>query len=79
MIARWINEEQKLADKFEWQKGYGVFSVSQSLRKSVSSYIQNQRQHHAKQSFEDEYFQTLQEYEIGRREAQYTKNHVSTP
>jgi len=58
--SRWINEERKIEGKFEWQKGYGVFSVSQSGRDALSQYIRNQRKHHTKQTFEDEYFRTLE-------------------
>jgi len=32
---------------FEWQDGYGVFSVSEKDVPEVISYIKNQRQHHA--------------------------------
>lgn len=62
--SRWINEQRKINAKFEWQKGYGVFSVSQSMRETLSHYIQTQRQHHEKQSYEDEYFATLKKHEI---------------
>ncbi|HEY6563154.1 MAG TPA: IS200/IS605 family transposase, partial [Pirellulaceae bacterium] len=53
--SRWINEERKLPGKFEWQRGYGACSVSQSLSQTVKEYIANQREHHRKQSFEEEY------------------------
>ena len=32
---------------FEWQEGYGVFSVSESDVERVINYIRNQKQHHA--------------------------------
>ena len=38
-----------------WGKEYGAFSVSQSHRDAVVSYIMNQREHHGRVSFEDEY------------------------
>jgi REP element-mobilizing transposase RayT len=40
---------------FGWQDGYGVFSVSRSAVPDVVDYIRRQREHHSKQSFEDEY------------------------
>jgi putative transposase len=43
---------------FSWQTGYGVFSVSQSAKESVSAYISNQETHHRKTTFQDE-FRTL--------------------
>ncbi|MBD2080842.1 IS200/IS605 family transposase [Leptolyngbya sp. FACHB-17] len=32
---------------FEWQKEYGVFSISEKLLKTAIAYVQNQKQHHA--------------------------------
>jgi len=40
---------------FSWQEGYGAFSVSPSQVSAVKTYIQNQEQHHRKQSFEEEF------------------------
>ena len=31
---------------FKWQKGYGAFTVSKSLGRTVRAYIQNQEAHH---------------------------------
>jgi REP-associated tyrosine transposase len=50
--SRWIGEHGVI---FEWQKGYGAFSVSPSLLNTVRSYIRNQKQHHTKRSFENEF------------------------
>ena len=52
-----------LAD-FGWQDGYGVFSVSKSAIPSVVRYIKNQREHHADQSFEEEYIALLEKHGI---------------
>lgn len=57
--SRWIHEERKIQAKFEWQKGYGIFSVSQSSRNALTHYIRSQREHHHRLSFEDEYLQAL--------------------
>src|SRR5580658_9305351 len=40
---------------FSWQEGYGAFSVSPSQVPVVTRYIQNQQEHHRKQSFEEEF------------------------
>jgi len=40
---------------FYWQRGYGAFSIGQSQVATVSSYVRNQKQHHSKQTFEDEF------------------------
>lgn len=41
--------------KFEWQDGYGAFSIGESQIPPVRKYIRNQKEHHKKQSFEDEF------------------------
>lgn len=50
-----IRREFPGMEDFGWQDGYGVFSVSQSAIPDVVLYIKDQREHHAKQTFEDEY------------------------
>ncbi len=62
--SRWINENRKINARFEWQRGYGAFSVSESMSETVKKYIDNQEQHHASQSFEDEYFALLKKHRI---------------
>jgi len=52
------------APNFSWQKGYGVFSVSQSKLEIVKRYIQNQQNHHSKIDFQSEYRQFLNEYHL---------------
>ena len=62
--SRWINESHKVSARFEWQRGYGAFSVSESMSDVVKSYIENQEKHHQGQSFEDEYFAILRKHKI---------------
>ena len=62
--SRWINEQRKIDAKFQWQRGYGVFSVSQSMAERVTRYIADQREHHKIQSFADEYFELLRRHKI---------------
>lgn len=50
--SRWMGEQ---GIDFQWQGGYGAFSVSPSLLEIVRQYIRNQREHHRKRSFEDEF------------------------
>jgi putative transposase len=54
-----INHEEITVDKFSWQTGFGAFSVSESQLKKVSSYIANQKIHHKKITFEEEYNELL--------------------
>ena len=62
--SKHINETALTLERFEWQEGYGVFSYSRSHIDKVYCYIQNQKAHHAKQSFLDEYTSMLNKYEI---------------
>jgi REP element-mobilizing transposase RayT len=62
--SRWINQERKVNCRFEWQRGYGAFSVSQSHSDKVKEYIANQRVHHQRQSFREEYLETLRKHAI---------------
>jgi REP element-mobilizing transposase RayT len=54
--SRWMREASRL---FQWQRGYGAFSVSESQRETVAHYIANQAEHHRRWSFEDEYVSLL--------------------
>jgi REP-associated tyrosine transposase len=53
-----------LKSHFEWQSGYGAFSYSKSQVPNVIAYIQNQKIHHRRVSFVDEYKEFLKEFEI---------------
>jgi len=59
-----IKEKQFLKSKFEWQEGYGAFSYSHSSIDNVVKYILNQKEHHKKKKFKDEYIDLLQKFEI---------------
>ncbi|MFM8372968.1 MAG: IS200/IS605 family transposase, partial [Bacteroidota bacterium] len=62
--SKWINENNYVIGKFEWQIGFGVFSVSHSQVNVVVNYILNQEKHHAKKSFREEYIEFLTAYNI---------------
>ena len=62
--SKWINENRLVAGKFEWQRGFGAFSISQSDVKRVIDYINNQEKHHSMQSFKEEYVNLLRKNEI---------------
>ena len=57
--SKWIHDDFPLLSKFAWQDGYGIFSVSRSQTPEVIAYIQNQREHHKRQTFEEEYLSLL--------------------
>ncbi|MEJ7611146.1 MAG: IS200/IS605 family transposase [Ferruginibacter sp.] len=49
-----VNHNDLTFEKFSWQTGYYAFSVSESVIPRVTAYIQNQKQHHSKISFDHE-------------------------
>jgi REP element-mobilizing transposase RayT len=51
--SKWMNEHATNM-KFGWQRGYGAFSISQSVVSSVAQYVRNQERHHRLRSFEEE-------------------------
>ena len=59
-----INEKKWFKNKFNWQDGYGGFSYSRSQIDKVYKYIQNQQQHHHRQTFKEEYTEFLKKFEI---------------
>ena len=62
--SHWIHREFQALNNFAWQDGYGVFTVCKSHAPKVIEYIKNQRVHHEKQTFEEEYIQLLRLHEI---------------
>ncbi|HBB86887.1 MAG TPA: IS200/IS605 family transposase [Blastocatellia bacterium] len=57
--SKWIHEEFPSLKNFGWQDGYGAFTVSKSNIPEVIKYIQNQREHHRKKTFQEEYLEFL--------------------
>ena len=49
---------------FAWQTGLGAFSVSTSNVEEVRNYIRNQKRHHPRQTFEDEFRALLTKHGI---------------
>ena len=45
---------------FNWQKGFGAFSVSPSNLAGVKRYIANQAEHHRRKTFQEEFVELLQ-------------------
>lgn len=62
--SKWVHETFADLQDFGWQDGYGAFTVSKSNVPGVVSYIQNQRAHHQKQSFQDEYREFLKKHGV---------------
>ncbi len=57
--SKWIHEKFAELKNFAWQDGYGAFTVSKSNIPEVIKYIQTQREHHRKKTFQEEYLEFL--------------------
>jgi putative transposase len=62
--SRWLKTQDESLRDFQWQNGYGAFSVSPADCGNVREYIQNQEAHHRTASFEDEFRQLLREHDV---------------
>jgi putative transposase len=72
--SRLINDNKLTPSRFEWQKGFGAFSYSRNALPNLIRYIQNQKPHHAKKTFIEEYEQILT-----KREIEYDKRYIFQP
>ncbi|MEB3801206.1 IS200/IS605 family transposase [Flavobacterium columnare] len=66
--SKWINEKGFCKSKFEWQNGFGGFSYSKSAIENVINYIDNQKAHHKKKKFREEYIGFLKKFDIEFKE-----------
>ena len=62
--TRFINRQGWIAGKFQWQEGFGAFSYSRSQLNTVATYIENQEEHHSRQTFHEEYLEFLKRFNI---------------
>ena len=75
--SKWINKRGFIKYKFHWQGGYGAFSYSKSDLMNVINYIKNQKEHHRKISFVEEYNKFLQRFEVDFDERYIFKQPIS--
>lgn len=60
--SHFINHNNLIDEKFSWKTGYAAYSVSQSVLERVFFYIKNQKEHHQKKTFQQEYDDFLKLY-----------------
>jgi REP element-mobilizing transposase RayT len=63
--SHYINQNNLIPEKFAWQTGYAAFSVSESAIDKVYRYIKNQKEHHRRKLFQEEYNEFLKLYGFG--------------
>ena len=61
--SKFLNEQMKA--RFEWQEGYGAFTVGVSQKDMTANYIRGQAEHHRKVDFAEEYRMFLAKHGIG--------------
>ncbi len=69
--SKWINEHKKINGRFSWQSGYGIFSVSKSQLPQTIQYVGNQKKHHQRVTFKEEFIGFLEKNGI-----QYDLEHI---
>lgn len=62
--SKWIKNRWEGYNNFYWQNGYGGFSVNPNQVDVVKEYIANQREHHRKKTFKEEFLAFLHKYDI---------------
>jgi len=62
--SKWIKTQGAEFAGFAWQAGYGAFAVSESNVETVRQYVANQREHHRKKTFQEEFRQFLERHRI---------------
>jgi len=61
--SRWVHEVCELPG-FEWQEGYGAFSIGWAQVDATLRYIAGQREHHRKRDFQSEFLAFLKKHRI---------------
>ena len=62
--SKFINDNRWIAGKFSWQEGFGAFSHSHSNIDTLVKYVLNQKEHHSKKTFKEEYLEVLKKFEV---------------
>jgi putative transposase len=62
--SKWIKTQGDGLNHFQWQRGYGAFSIGYSQLPELLRYIDAQPEHHPKQTFQEEYRDMLRRYAI---------------
>lgn len=60
--SKWLKTKSPELADFYWQNGYGAFSISPTHVDGLRTYIENQEQHHRRESFQDELRRLLRKY-----------------
>src|SRR5258706_14156226 len=62
--SKWIKRQDISFHSFKWQDGYGASTIGQSNVVALKRYIELQKSHHRRKSFEDEFRGLLKKYRV---------------
>jgi len=57
--SKWLNDYY-FKGRFRWQSGYAAFSYSKSMIPIVKRYVENQKEHHRRKTFNEEIIEILE-------------------
>ena len=61
--SKWMHEQTR-SRRFEWQEGYGAFTIGASQVPATIRYIENQARHHRKTSVSEEWDMFLERHAV---------------
>ena len=62
--SKWIKTQDRCSADFQWQEGYGAFTIGASQIPVLRSYLARQKLHHQKSGFEDELLSLAERYGV---------------
>jgi len=62
--SKWIKTKGPEFRGFDWQDGYGAFSIGQSNAEALKDYITHQKERHKTRSFQEELLDILRKYHV---------------
>ena len=62
--SEWIKDNKIFPYFNGWQDGYGAFTYSIKEKDRLIEYVKNQKEHHTKKTFREEFIELLNEHEI---------------
>ena len=60
----WIKTQGPNYRRFYWQEGYGAFTIGESAVSALKRYIANQKAHHRKVSYQEEFLTLMTKYQV---------------
>lgn len=67
--SKWLKTEHSTLSGFYWQRGYACFSVGPADLTALTTYIDNQEEHHRTHTFQEEFRAFLTKYGASYDEA----------